>query len=308
MRGDAKRVEPKARAVVGKVDVFGLSEMGAGVVPCVTLADGTTMPRLGLGTWLIPPDRAADTVRTAIDVGYRHFDTAQFYGNERGVGQGVASSGVPRDDIYVTSKLSNANHRRDDVLRSFDLTLKRLRLERLDLFLIHWPLPTLYGGDFVGTWRAMAELLADGRLTSIGVSNFQPAHLRRLESETGITPVVNQIEVHPRFPNDLARGASYSAGAVVQAWSPLAQGAVLREPVLVQVAEDVGRTVAQVVLNWHMRRGDVALPKASSVHRMRENISIFDFELSRNQAQRIGLLDRGEAGRIGEHPDRFDSV
>ena len=239
------------------------------MIPAIALNDSTTIPQLGFGTYQVAPDEAAAIVGQALEVGYRHIDTAQMYGNERGVGAAIAASGIPRDDLYVTTKLNNTNHRPDDVRRSFDESQERLGLDRVDLFLIHWPLPTRYDGDYVSTWEAMLELVEGGRVRSAGVSNFQPAHLDRIVAATGVAPAVNQIEAHPYFRNDEARAASAGHGIAVEAWAPLGQGALLDEPVITDIASAVGRTPAQVVLRWHLQRGDIVFPKTTSRPRMR---------------------------------------
>ncbi|HNS03162.1 MAG TPA: aldo/keto reductase [Anaerolineae bacterium] len=286
-------------------------------IPTITLHNGMTIPQLGFGTLNIPPDRnptpensakTAQFVAQALEYGYRHIDTAQMYGNERGVGQGVAASGIARAQLFVTSKLGNGNHRPDDVRRSFDETMQKLNLEYLDLFLIHWPLPTLYDGDYVSTWKAMTELLSDGRVRSVGVSNFQPDHLQRIIGETGITPVVNQIEVHPGFNNDAARAACASHGIAVEAWSPLGQGKVLGDAVIGEVAARTGKTPAQVILRWHIQHGHIVIPKSMHWERMQENLALFDFDLSPADVAAIDALDRGESGRIGPNPDTFDWI
>lgn len=277
-------------------------------VPSITLNDRTTIPQLGFGVFQVPPAETAATVTTAFEVGYRHIDTAQMYGNEEGVGEAIASSGIPRDELYVTSKLNNTFHRPDDVRRTFDETLTRLGLDRLDLFLIHWPLPTQYDGDYVSTWKAMTELVADGRLTSAGVSNFEPAHLDRIIEETGVTPAVNQIEVHPYLTNEAARAASSSHGVAVEAWSPIAQGGVLDDPVINEIADRHGKTPSQVTLRWHVERGDIIFPKSMREERMRENFAIFDFSLTPDEVAAISALDRGEDGRTGPNPNTFDWI
>jgi 2,5-diketo-D-gluconate reductase A len=280
----------------------------------ITLNDRTTIPQIGFGTLNIPSDRTptpqntaitAEAVAAAIGVGYRLIDTAQMYGNERGVGQGIAISGVPRDEIYVTSKLANGNHRPDDVRRSFDETLDKLGIDRLDLFLVHWPVPTLYDGDYVTTWRAMADLVADGRLTSVGVSNFQPDHLEQIIAATGVLPAVNQIEVHPRFNNDAARRASQHHGIAVEAWSPLGQGKVVDNPTIAAIASRHSTTNAQIILRWHVQHGHIAVVKTTSRDRMQTNLDLFSFELTAQDMAAIDTLDDGEAGRIGPHPDTF---
>lgn len=275
-------------------------------VPTITLNDQTTIPQLGFGTYQVPPEQTAETVTTALEVGYRHLDTAQMYQNEEGVGAAIAASGIARDELYVTSKLNNGFHRPDDVRRSFDETLTKLGLDRLDLFLIHWPLPTRYDGDYVSTWRAMTELLADGRVSSVGVSNFQPDHLDRIVSETGVAPAVNQIEVHPYLTNEAARAASIRHGVEVEAWSPIAQGAVLDDAVIGEIAAAHGKTPSQVTLRWHVERGDIIFPKSMREERMRENFAIFDFTLTPDEVAAITALDKGEDGRTGPNPDTFD--
>ena len=287
------------------------------MIPTITLNNGTPIPQLGFGTLKIPPDRAptpenarktADVVRLALQIGYRHIDTAQMYGNEMGVGLALAESGIARDEIYITTKLGNAKHRPDDVRHSFDQSMERLDLDHLDLFLMHWPLPTLYDGDFVSTWQAMASLIGSGRLRSVGVSNFQPAHLDRIVSATGVVPAVNQIEVHPYFRNDAARAASARHGVMIEAWSPLGQGTVLQDSVIAAIARTSGKSVAQVVLRWHIQHGHVIIPKSNHEERMRENLDIFDFALSTGEMARIDALDRGEVGRIGPNPDTFARI
>ncbi|MFI7026075.1 aldo/keto reductase [Micromonospora sp. NPDC049900] len=280
----------------------------ASTIPDISLNDGNSIPQLGFGVFQIAPKDTADAVRTALDVGYRHIDTAEMYGNEAEVGQGIRTAGVAREDVFVTSKLSNACHRPDDARTAFQATLDALRTDYIDLFLIHWPLPTRYDGDFVSTWKVLEEFRADGRAKSIGVSNFQVPHLERLAAETEVVPAVNQIEAHPYFPNDEVREYGAKNGIVTQAWSPIAQGAVLGDPTIADIAEQVGRTPAQVVLRWHVQRGDVIFPKSTTPKRIEENVDIFDFELDDATMERITLLGRGEAGRQGAHPDTFDYI
>ena len=230
-------------------------------VPQIVLNDGNRIPQFGFGVFQIPPDDTASAVRTALEVGYRHIDTAEMYGNEKGVGQGVRDSGIDRDEVFITSKLNNGFHRPDDARRAFDATIDALGFDYVDLFLIHWPLPTLYDGDFVSTWKTLEEFQNDGRARSIGVSNFQLHHLEQLARETEIVPAVNQIEVHPYFTNDAVRGYGLDARIATEAWSPIAQGKVLDDPVVGQIAQTVGRTPAQVVLRWHIQRGRHRLPE-----------------------------------------------
>jgi 2,5-diketo-D-gluconate reductase A len=277
-------------------------------VPTLTLNDGTSVPQLGFGVFQVPPEETAATVSTALEVGYRHIDTAQMYQNEAGVGEAIKASGLAREELYVTSKLNNGFHRPDDARRSFEESMERLGLEQLDLFLIHWPLPTLYDGDFVSTWRVLAELKEQGRLRSVGVSNFEPDHLDRIVEETGVVPVVNQIEVHPYFTNEAARKGTHRHDAVVEAWSPIAKGAVLDDPVIDEIGAKYDKTASQVTLRWHVERGDIVFPKSMRRERMEENFAIFDFALTEDEVARICRLDKGEAGRTGPNPNTFDFV
>jgi 2,5-diketo-D-gluconate reductase A len=277
-------------------------------VSTVQLNDGYQIPQLGFGVFQIPPEETARAVGQALEVGYRHIDTAEMYGNEAGVGEGIRDSGLDRDDVYVTSKLSNAAHRPDDARRAFEATLKELGSDYVDLFLIHWPLPTLYDGDFVSTWKTLEEFQSDGRARSIGVSNFQVAHLERLAAEADVAPAVNQIELHPYFLNEEVRAYGGLHGIATEAWSPIAQGAVLDDPVIAGIAERVDRTPAQVVLRWHLQRGSIVFPKSSTPERIRENFEVFDFELAPQDVEKIENLDRGEAGRQGPNPDEFANV
>jgi 2,5-diketo-D-gluconate reductase A len=230
------------------------------------------------------------------------------YGNEKEVGEAIRSSGLDRSDIFVTSKLSNAFHEPDDARTAFDTTLSELGFDYVDLFLIHWPMPTLYDGDYVSTWKTLEEFHGDGRARSIGVSNFQVEHLERLASETDTVPAVNQIEVHPYLTNEAVRSYGREHGIATEAWSPIAQGGVLEDQTITRIAEDVGKTPAQVVLRWHIQRGDIVFPKSVTPSRMRENFELFDFELGSEDMEAISALDRGEEGRTGPHPNRFDHV
>jgi 2,5-diketo-D-gluconate reductase A len=277
-------------------------------VPNIELNDGHTIPQLGFGVFQIDPEETARAVEEALQVGYRHIDTAEMYGNERGVGEGIRASGLDRDDVFVTSKLNNAFHRPDDARREFDKTLSELGFDHVDLFLIHWPLPTLYDGDFVSTWKTLEEFHDDGRARSIGVSNFQIPHLESLAAETGTVPAVNQIELHPYLLNEQVRAYDEANGIGTQAWSPIAQGEVLDDPVINTIAARLGRTPAQVVLRWHIQRGNIVFPKSANPVRMRENFELFDFELEPDDIDQINGLDRDEAGRTGPHPDEFAYV
>jgi 2,5-diketo-D-gluconate reductase A len=277
-------------------------------VPSLTLNDGRSIPQLGFGVFQIPPKDTEAAVTRALEVGYRHIDTAQMYRNEKGVGAAVAASDLARDDLFITSKLNNGFHRPDDARRAFDQTLAALGTDHVDLFLIHWPLPTRYDGDYVSTWNTLTEFRADGRARSIGVSNFQVDHLARLAAETSVVPAVNQIEAHPYFGNEGVRAADAAAGILTEAWSPIAQGDVLDDPVIGDIAGRLDRTPSQVVLRWHVQRGDIVFPKTTHVERMRENFALFDFELTSDDLAAITALDRGEAGRRGPNPSTFDWI
>ena len=277
-------------------------------VPDIALHDGTTIPQLGFGVFQVPPKDTAATVAQALEAGYRHIDTAQMYGNEAGVGEAIKASGIARDELYVTTKLNNSFHRPDDARREIDASLERLGLAQVDLFLIHWPLPTRYDGDFVQTWRALIEAKEAGRTRSIGVSNFQPAHLDRIVEETGVVPVVNQVEVHPFFANEAVRAANKRHGVLTEAWAPIAQGKVVDDDTIGEIASLVGRTPAQVALRWHVQRGDIVFPKSMIADRMRQNVEIFDFELRPAHLAALDELDQGEAGRLGPNPDTMDWI
>ena len=277
-------------------------------IPNIELNDGYSIPQLGFGVFQIDPEETARAVSEALEIGYRHIDTAEMYGNEKGVGEAVRASGLDRGDVYVTSKLNNSFHEPDEARRAFDGTLDALGFDYVDLFLIHWPLPTLYDGDFVSTWRTLAEFRSDGRSRSIGVSNFQTEHLERLAAETDTVPAANQIELHPYFQNREVRAYDEEHGIATEAWSPIAQGDVLDDPVVTEIAEKVGRTPAQVVLRWQVQHGNIVFPKSVTPERIRENFEIFDFELEAGDVERIDGLERGEAGRMGPNPDQFAYV
>lgn len=271
-------------------------------VPTITLNNQVEIPQLGFGVFQIDPDETADAVLRAFDVGYRHIDTAEMYRNERGVGEAIERSGLDRGDVFVTSKLDNGFHDYNDALRAFDQTLERLDSEYVDLFLIHWPLPKV--GDFVKTWQALEEIAERGDVRAIGVSNFQPDHLQRLFDETSTVPAVNQIEVHPYFAQNDVRAFNASHGIATEAWSPIAQGDIVDDPVLTEIGEQHGKTSAQVALRWHIERGDIVFPKSSHPDRMRENFELFDFELDKAEMGRIDGLDR--RARRGPHPDEMN--
>ncbi|KAA1421614.1 aldo/keto reductase [Nocardioides humilatus] len=275
----------------------------------ITLNDGSTIPQFGLGVWQVPDAEAERVVADALEVGYRHIDTAQMYGNEEGVGAAIAKSGLARGDLYVTTKLNNNRHDRAAAKESLRVSLDKLGLERVDLFLIHWPLPTQYGGDFVSTWEALLELRDSGLTRSVGVSNFQPDHLDLIVDKTGVAPAVNQVEVHPYFANEDVRAATARHGAAVQAWSPLGQGGgELADAVVAEIAARYGKTPAQVLLRWALDRGDIVFPKSVKKERLAENFDVFDFALTEDEVGALAALDKGEPGRQGPNPDTFDWI
>jgi 2,5-diketo-D-gluconate reductase A len=275
-------------------------------VPDITLNNGQKIPQLGFGVFLIKPKDTMAAVSTALEAGYRHIDTAEMYGNEKQVGEAIRRSDLDRGELFVTSKLSNDAHRPDDARRAFDQTLKALGSDYVDLFLIHWPLPARYGGDYVSTWKTLGEFYRDGRARSIGVSNFQAHHLRRLHGESEIIPAVDQIEVNPYLTQDELRGFCAEHQITVEAWSPLGRGHVLGDPVIAAIAERAAKTPAQVVLRWHIELGDIVFPKSVTPSRIRENFDIFDFGLSSGEIEAISALNRNE--RTGPDPDIFDAL
>jgi 2,5-diketo-D-gluconate reductase A len=276
-------------------------------VPTITLNNGVEIPQLGFGVYQVPPEETKDAVLAALEVGYRHIDTAEMYGNEKGVGEAVRASGIPREEVFVTSKLNNGFHAHADALTAFDGTLEALGFDHVDLFLIHWPLPGI-DVDYVETWKALEEVYRSGRAKAIGVSNFNAHHLRKLHGETEVVPAVNQIEVHPYLAQDELRAFNNEHQIATEAWSPIAQGQVLDDPTIGAIAERVGRTPAQVVLRWHLQRGDVVFPKSVTPSRMRENFELFDFQLTDDDLTQITSLHRGEDGRTGPNPDDFDWI
>ena len=270
-------------------------------VPAVELNNGVRIPQFGFGVFQIPPEDTAEAVRTALEAGYRHIDTAQMYRNEEGVGAGVAESGLAREDVFVTTKLANDAHGHDNAITALEGSLRRLGFDYVDLYLIHWPLP--HKDNYVRTWQGFEDILRAGKARAIGVSNFQAAHLDRLAEETATVPAVNQIELHPALQQAELRAYHREHGIATEAWSPLAQAEVLGDPVLKELAEKHGRTAAQVVLRWHIQLGTIVFPKSSSPERIRQNIDVFDFQLDDEDMAAIGELDAGH--RTGPDPDTF---
>ena len=278
-------------------------------VPTITLTNGTAdgpveIPQLGFGVFQIKPADTRAATLLALETGYRHIDTAAMYGNEAEVGQAVREFGLDRTEVFVTSKLNNNAHEPSKALAAFDRSLAAVDIDYLDLYLIHWPLAML--SDFVETWQAMEQILADGKVRAIGVSNFQPAHLERLAERTETVPAANQVEINPYFTNEAVRAYDSAHGIATQAWSPIAQGAVLDDPTIVAIAERHGKTPAQVTLRWHLQRGDIVFPKSVTAQRVRENFDIFDFELTGAEVAAVSGLNRGE--RTGGDPDTMSWV
>jgi 2,5-diketo-D-gluconate reductase A len=271
-------------------------------VPSLKMNNGLEIPQLGFGVFLVPPEETQQAVTEALKAGYRLIDTAQGYKNEEGVGAAIAESDVPRDELFITTKLTNSEQGYDTTLTAFDGSMKKLGIDVLDLFLIHWPLPMF--DQYVETWRAFEKLLADGRVRSIGVSNFEIAHLERLLAETDVTPAVNQIELHPQFPQEELRAFHEEHGILTESWGPLGQGkGLLEDPSIVEVAQRKARTPAQVVLRWHLQLGCVVIPKSANPDRIRENIDLFDFELDDADMAEISKVRTGE--RLGGDPNVF---
>ena len=281
-----------------------MTETTATTVPNVQLNNGVEIPQLGFGVFQIKPADTAAAVTEALKVGYRHIDTAEMYGNEKEVGQAIAQSDLDPSEVFVTSKLNNGFHAFDDALRAFDQTLADLGLEKIDLFLIHWPLPEV--GNYVDTWKALERIYTEGRARSIGVSNFQAHHLRRLHEETTVPPAVNQIEVHPYLTQEPLRAFNAEHEIATEAWSPIAQGGVLTDPVITEIARTQGKSPAQVVLRWHIQLGNIVFPKSTTPSRVQENFEIFDFELSDADMALISALNKDE--RTGPNPDEFNYI
>jgi 2,5-diketo-D-gluconate reductase A len=273
------------------------------IVPNVTLNSGTTIPQLGYGVWQVPSDEAEAAVSTALQVGYRSIDTAKVYENEEGTGRAIAQSGVPRGDVFLTTKLWNADQGYDSALRAFDASLERLGTDYVDLYLIHWPVPEL--DEYVASFKALQRIQADGRAKAIGVSNFTVENLQRLIDETGEVPALNQIELHPRFTQTELRAFHAEYGILTEAWSPLGQGTILDNPTIGAIAEGHGVSAAQVILRWHLQLGNVVIPKSVTPARIAANFDVFGFELSNDEVERITGLDAVD-GRIGPDPSTFN--
>jgi len=269
--------------------------------PQLELRDGEHIPQLGFGVFQVPPEETVQAVMLALQAGYRHIDTAAAYGNEAEVGQAIKAAGLDRNEVFLTTKCFNDDHGYNEARRAFGASLERLESHYVDLYLIHWPVPA--HDRYLDSWRAFIELQSAGLVRSIGVSNFQPAHLERLIAETGVTPAVNQVELHPHLQQPGLRRLHSELGITTEAWSPLAQGQVLDEPVITEIAERVGKTPAQVVIRWHLQIGNVVIPKSVTPERIEQNIDVFDFELTEQDLAAIAALDAG--GRIGPDPDTF---
>ena len=271
-------------------------------IPQLSLTDSHTIPQLGFGVFQVPPQDTAAAVDKALETGYRSIDTARAYRNEAAVGEATARSGLDREELFITTKLWNADHGRDAAKTAFEQSLARLGYDYVDLYLIHWPVPSQ--DRYVETWQALCELHADGRARSIGVSNFQVPHLQRIIEASGVVPAVNQIELHPQLQQARLRDYHAEHGILTEAWSPLGQGAALTEDTVRAIASELDRTPAQVVLRWHLQLGNVVIPKSVTPARIEENFDLFDFELSEEQMEAIGQLETGE--RTGPDPDTFD--
>ncbi|MET7765425.1 aldo/keto reductase [Streptomyces sp. NPDC005393] len=274
-------------------------------VPFITLNNGVRMPQLGFGVWQVPDDEAQVAVRNALEAGYRSIDTAAIYGNEEGTGKALAASGIARDELFVTTKLWNSDQGYDSALRAFDTSLTKLGLDYVDLYLIHWPLPEV--DKYVDTWKAFEKIYAEGRAKAIGLSNFHPAHIQRLLSETSIAPVIDQVELHPQLQQADLRAFNSRHDIVTEAWSPLGQGkGLLENPKLAAIAAKHGKSPAQVVLRWHLDLGNVVIPKSVTPSRIKENLDVFDFELDSEDLSTIDAMDAGN--RLGPDPDTFNMV
>jgi diketogulonate reductase-like aldo/keto reductase len=274
----------------------------ATAVPTVTLNNGSTIPQLGFGVFQVPPEDTSDVVAKALEVGYRHIDTAALYDNEEGVGAAVRASGLTRDEVFVTTKLGNPHQGAETGLAAFETSLDKLGMDYVDLYLIHWPLPAR--DLYVETWQMMEKLYAEGRARAIGVSNFQPQHLRRLQAEATVLPAVNQVELHPTLAQTELREVHAQMGIATEAWAPIAKGAELDNPTIGEIAQRVGKSPAQVILRWHLLLGNIVFPKSVTPSRIEENFDLFDFELDDADMTSITALDSGN--RTGPHPEQMN--
>ena len=268
--------------------------------PTIILNDGNVIPQFGFGVWQVPPDITAKCCSEALRAGYRSIDTAEGYQNEEGVGQALREAGVPRGEVFVTSKLRNGAHRRDDALMAFDDTMRKLGIDKLDLFLIHWPAPTR--GHYVEAWKTLVELQREGRIHSIGVSNFNLDHLERIIGETGVTPAVNQIELHPRFRQRDKRAFHKEHGIAIESWSPLGSGKLIDDPAIGAIAKKHRKSTAQVMIRWHLDEGLIVIPKSVTPSRIRDNIAVFDFALDDADRRALAAMDDPKQGRAGPDP------
>ena len=269
-------------------------------VPSITLSDGNKIPQLGLGVWQVDPAIAAQVVGDGIKAGYRSIDTAEGYQNEEGVGAAIKAASVPRSELFITSKLRNGGHARDLALKAFDETMRKLGLEQLDLFLIHWPIPSQ--GKYIEAWKVLVELQKAGRIKSIGVSNFNQDHLERIIGETGVTPVVNQIELHPRFQQRDKRDFHKAHNIIIESWSPLGSGRMLDDATVAEIARKHRKSIAQTIIRWHLQEGLIVIPKSIHAERIAQNIDVLDFELDAGDLEKIRGLNRGKTGRVGSDP------
>ncbi len=275
-------------------------------IPSISLNDGNSIPQLGFGVWQVPDDEATPAVIEAIKSGYRLIDTAEGYDNETGVGRAIREGGVSREELFITSKLRNGGHAYDEAIASFDKTMDSLGIEQLDMFLIHWPVPEQ--DKYVDAWRALVELRQQGRIRSIGVSNFLPDHIDRIADATGVLPVVNQIELHPKYQQRDVRDYHQQHNIAIECYSPLGSGAVLKDQTISEIASKHGKSVSQVILRWHLDQGLIVIPKSTHAERIRENIDVFGFELDDEDRRRIDQLDDPQNGKTGSFPETMNSL